>query len=75
MPHAQHEAQDGTVTHYVPPRDLDKPLQSLWGFDGEVRTGDEAMRGPMPMLGIVVGACLCPMPGSFARSGARQESA
>ena len=58
MPHAQHEAQDGTVTHYVPHRDLDKPLQSLWGFDGEVRTGDDAIRGPMPLLGIVIGAWL-----------------
>lgn len=58
MPHAQHEAQDGTVTHYVPPRDLAKPLQSLWGFAGEVRTGDDAVRGPMPLPGIVVGAWL-----------------
>ena len=58
MPHVLHESQDGTITHYVPPRDLDKPLQSLWGFDGEVRTGDDAIRGPMPLLGIVVGAWL-----------------
>lgn len=47
-----------TITHYVPHRDLDKPLQSLWGFDGEVRMGDDAIRGPMPLLGIVVGAWL-----------------
>lgn len=58
MPHVLHEAQDGTVTHYVPHRDLDKPLQSLLGFAGEVRTGDDAIRGPMPLLGIVVGAWL-----------------
>lgn len=25
---------------------------------GEVRTGDDAIRGPMPLLGIVVGAWL-----------------
>ena len=58
MPHVLHEAQDGTVTHYVPPRELANPLQSLWGFDGEVRTGDTEMRGPIPLLGIVIGAWL-----------------
>ena len=58
MPHVLHEAQDGTITHYVPPRDLDKPLQSLWGFDGEVRIGDNEVRGPMPLRGIVIGAWL-----------------
>ena len=34
MPHVLHEAQDGTVTHYVPPRALGKPRQSLLGCDG-----------------------------------------
>ena len=58
MPHAQHEAQDGTITHYVPPRTLGKPIQSLLGFNGRVRTGDNGVRGPMPLLGIVVGAWL-----------------
>lgn len=58
MPHVLHEAQDGTITHYVPFRTLDKPIQSLLGFDGKVRTGDNVGRGPMPLLGIVVGAWL-----------------
>lgn len=58
MPHVLHEAQDGTITHYVPPRAIDKPMQSLWGFAGEVRTGDVDVRGPMPLLGIVIGAWL-----------------
>lgn len=58
MPHVLHEAQDGTITHYVPPRDLATPLQSLWGFDGEVRVGDNMVRGPMPLRGIVIGAWL-----------------
>ena len=58
MPHVLHEAQDGTITHYVPPRALEKPVQALWGFAGEVRVGDGAVRGPMPLLGIVVGAWL-----------------
>lgn len=58
MPHVLHEAQDGTITHYVPPRPLDKPLQSLWGFAGEVRIGDNEVRGPMPLRGIVIGAWL-----------------
>ena len=61
MPHVLHEAQDGTVTHYVPPRALGKLIQSLLGFDGKVRTGDAAVRGPMPLLGIVVGAWLLPL--------------
>ncbi|MEN6537334.1 MAG: hypothetical protein ABFD89_27020 [Bryobacteraceae bacterium] len=30
---------------------------SVW-LAGEVRTGDDAMRGPMPLRGIVVGAWL-----------------
>ena len=58
MPHVEHEAQDGTVTHYVPPRNLNKPVQSLWGFAGEVCVGDDEVRGPMPLRGIVVGAWL-----------------
>ena len=58
MTHVMHEAQDGTVTHYVPPRALDKPIQSLLGFDGKVRTGDVEVRGPMPLRGIVIGAWL-----------------
>ena len=61
MPHVLHEAQDGTVTHYVPPRALGKPIQSLLGFPGKVRTGDNVVRGPMPLLGIVVGAWLLPL--------------
>ena len=56
-----HEAQDGTVTHYVPPRALGKPIQSLLGFDGRVWTGDNVARGPMPLLGIVVGSWLLPL--------------
>ena len=58
MPHVLHEAQDGTVTHYVPQQDLDKPVQSLIGFAGEVRVGDDVARGPMPLHGIVLGAVL-----------------
>lgn len=58
MPHVEHEAQDGTVTHYVPPRDLDKPVQSLVGFAGVVRTGDDEARGRMPVRGIVIGALI-----------------
>ena len=61
MPHVLHEAQDGTVTHYVPPRALGKPIQSLMGFDGKVRTGDNVARGPMPLPGIGVGAWLLPL--------------
>ena len=58
MPHVEHEALDGTVTHYVPHQELEKPVQSLVGFPGEVRTGDSEMRGPIPVRGIVVGALL-----------------
>lgn len=60
MPHVLHEAQDGTITHNVPFRTLDKPVQSLLGFDGKVRTGDNMKRGPMSLLGIVAGAWLLP---------------
>ena len=58
MPHVLHEAPDGTVTHYVPHHDLDKPVQALVGFAGEVRVGDDVARGPMPLHGIVLGAVL-----------------
>ena len=58
IPHVEHEAHDGTITHYVPPRDLAKPVQSLCGFDGAVRVGDDEARGPMPMRGIIVGSWL-----------------
>lgn len=61
MPHVLHEAQDGTITHYVPPRALAKPIHSLLGFDGKVRTGDNVKRGPMSLLGIVVGSWLLPI--------------
>lgn len=56
MPHMLHEAKDGTVTHYVPHRPLDKPVKSLIGFSGKVRVGDTVARGPMPLRGIVLGA-------------------
>lgn len=58
MPHVLHEAKDGTVTHYVPHRALDKPVKSLIGFAGDVRVGDVVARGPMPLHGIVLGALL-----------------
>lgn len=61
MPHVLHEAQDGAITHYVPFRTLDKPIHSLLGFDGKVRKGDNVKRGPMPLLGIVVGSWLLPI--------------
>ncbi len=58
MPHVMHEAQDGTVTHYVPFRTLDKPIQSLLGFDGKVRTAGNVACGPMPLRGIVLGSLI-----------------
>lgn len=58
MPHVLHRAQDGTVTHYVPPRRLDKPVKSLFGFEGEVHVGDSIKRGPMPIRGIAVGGLI-----------------
>ena len=47
VPHVLHEAQDGTVTHYVPFRTLGKPTHSLWGFDGKVVVSNIAPSNPV----------------------------
>ena len=40
------------------PAYLDKPLQSLWGFDGVTWDREMADAPPVPIRGIVVGALI-----------------
>ena len=38
--HAQHVSSEGELSHYVPPADLAKNSDALWGFDGQIMTVD-----------------------------------
>lgn len=59
VPHALHQAKDGTITHFVPKeRTLKKPWYSLFGFDGEVVVADPSPAEKMPWLGMFVGTLL-----------------
>ena len=54
MPHVLHGGEEG-ISHFVPPHDLEKPSQALFGFEGEAHTDDSVPASPVPLRGIVAG--------------------
>lgn len=56
MPHVQHRANDGSITHFVPPHDLAASWHSLFGYYGEVSDLDELKREPIKPLCMLFGS-------------------
>lgn len=47
MPHVLHRANDGRITHWLPPHDLAASWHSLWGYYGEVEDFKDLERPPI----------------------------
>ena len=56
MMHAQHRANDGTITHFLPPTDLNASWHSLFGYYGEVSDVHELDRAPAKPLCLFFGS-------------------
>jgi hypothetical protein len=59
MPHVMHlSADQGQLSHFVPPDDLKKPWHSVGGFQGIVMLDDKEQAKPMSLAGMFVGTLL-----------------
>lgn len=58
VPHVMHLGINGQITNYRPVQQLDQPISSLMGFDGQVSHDDTTPAVPMGLGGMVAGAWL-----------------
>jgi hypothetical protein len=56
MPHVLHfSTKTRQLTHYVPPDNLNYPWQSMFGFAGVIKVGDDEVCEPMSPLCVLLG--------------------
>lgn len=65
VPHVLHVSERSGLTHYAPPDKLRRPWHSVFGFRGAVVFGDSDPAPPMSRTGVVLGALILLVLGSW----------